>query len=152
METDLHRTIIEFIKQVLMKMGLTMDVEYEVTPEGFRIEISGDDSELLLKRRGEALDALQHIVNTAFRRRLPAQHLILIDCMNFRRNKDEELRRMVTLLIDRSKATGELQEIGPLNPYARRIVHLKVAEDPTMASESTGDAFLKSVVISVRDS
>jgi|TARA_B100001750_G_C15418033_1_gene551395 spoIIIJ-associated protein len=152
METDLHRTIIEFIKQVLMKMGLTMDVEYEVTPEGFRIEISGDDSELLLKRRGEALDALQHIVNTAFRRRLPDQHLILIDCMNFRRNKDEELRRMVTLLIDRSKATGELQEIGPLNPYARRIVHLKVAEDPTMASESTGDAFLKSVVISVRDS
>ena len=76
----------------------------------------------------------------------------LIDCMNFRRNKDEELRRMVTLLIDRAKATGELQEIGPLNPYARRIVHLKVAEDPTMESESIGDAFLKSVVISVRDS
>ena len=152
MDTDLHRTIIEFIKQVLTQMGLTMDVEYEVTPEGFRIEISGDDSEILLKRRGEALDALQHVVNTAFRRRLPDQHLILIDCMNFRRNKDEELRRMVTLLIDRAKATGELQEIGPLNPYARRIVHLKVAEDPTMESESIGDAFLKSVVISVRDS
>jgi predicted RNA-binding protein Jag len=38
--------------------------------------------------------------------------------------------------------------MGPLNPYARRIVHLTVAEDTALTSESVGDAFLKSVVIS----
>jgi len=36
----------------------------------------------------------------------------------------------------------------PLNPYARRIVHLAVAEDPGMTSESIGDAFMKTVIIS----
>ena len=38
--------------------------------------------------------------------------------------------------------------MGPLNPYARRIVHMTVAEDPALASESIGDAFLKTVIIS----
>jgi predicted RNA-binding protein Jag len=37
-----------------------------------------------------------------------------------------------------------------LNPYARRIVHMAVAEDPTATSESVGDAFLKTVIISAR--
>jgi len=40
------------------------------------------------------------------------------------------------------------QEMGPLNPYSRRLVHLTVAEDPSMSSESIGDAFLKTVIIS----
>jgi len=46
--------------------------------------------------------------------------------------------------------TGTQQEMGPLNPYARRLVHLTVAEDPEMSSESIGDAFMKTVIISVR--
>ena len=47
-----------------------------------------------------------------------------------------------------SDAEVLLQELGPLNPYARRIVHLTVAEDDTLSSESIGDAFLKTIVIS----
>jgi predicted RNA-binding protein Jag len=43
------------------------------------------------------------------------------------------------------------QEMGPLNPYERRIVHLAVAEDPDVTSESIGDAFMKTVIISVKD-
>ena len=42
------------------------------------------------------------------------------------------------------------QEMGPLNPYERRIVHLAIAEDPSVSSESIGDAFLKTVIISAR--
>jgi predicted RNA-binding protein Jag len=40
------------------------------------------------------------------------------------------------------------QELGPLNPYDRRIVHLAIAEDPKVSSESIGDAFMKTVIIS----
>jgi predicted RNA-binding protein Jag len=50
--------------------------------------------------------------------------------------------------MDKVRTSGEPQEIGPLNPYARRIVHLTVAEDTALTSESSGDAFLKTVVIS----
>jgi predicted RNA-binding protein Jag len=50
--------------------------------------------------------------------------------------------------MDKARTSGAPQEIGPLNPYARRIVHLTVAEDTGLSSESIGDAFLKSIVIS----
>ena len=51
-------------------MGLTLDVAVNETPDGIRVEISGEGGEALLRRRAEALDALQVIVNTAFRRQL----------------------------------------------------------------------------------
>ena len=54
---------------------------------------------------------------------------------------------MAQLLMEKVRTSGRAQEIGPLNPYARRIVHLTVAEDKTLSSESIGDAFLKTVVI-----
>jgi predicted RNA-binding protein Jag len=55
---------------------------------------------------------------------------------------------MARFVMEKAKSTGVPQEMGPLNPYARRIVHLTVAEDPAMSSESIGDAFLKTVIIS----
>ena len=53
-------------------------------------------------------------------------------------------------MMERAKTTGTPQEMGPLNPYSRRLVHITVAEDAQMSSESIGDAFLKTVIISVR--
>ena len=64
--------------------------------------------------------------------------------------KDLELRQMAKLLADKVKQTGIDQQIGPLNPYERRIVHLAVAEIPGLATESVGDAFSKTVLISAR--
>ena len=72
----------------------------------------------------------------------------VVDALGFRRDKDVELRQMARFLMEKVKTSGGVQEIGPLNPYARRLVHLTVAEDPEMSSESIGDAFLKSIVIS----
>jgi spoIIIJ-associated protein len=57
---------------------------------------------------------------------------------------------MAVFLAQKARTTGVPQEIGPLNPYARRIVHLAVAEDPHVSSESIGDAFLKTVVITAK--
>ena len=45
---------------------------------------------------------------------------------------------------------GLAQEIGPLNPYERRIVHLAVSEVEKVSSESIGDAFEKTVIIAVK--
>jgi spoIIIJ-associated protein len=135
------------IRDVVAAMGLTLDVKVFDTPEAIRLEISGDGGEVLLKRKGEALDALQQIVNTGFRRELDDDRSFVVDCMGYRRGKDDELRQMTRYTMEKAKMSGP-QEMGPLNPYARRLVHLTVAEDPSMSSESIGDAFLKTVIIS----
>lgn len=147
---DVHGRVKEFVGQTLEAMGLTLEITVTDTPDSVRIDLSGEEGEVLLRRRAEALDALQHIVNTAFRRELDDDRTLVVDCLDYRRAKDAEVKQMAKFMMERAKLSGAPQEMGPLNPYARRLVHLTVAEDPKMASESVGDAFLKTVIISVR--
>jgi spoIIIJ-associated protein len=146
---DLHQRVREFAKQTVAAMGLPLDVTVVDAGDNIRVELSGEGGETLLRKKAEALDALQQIVNTAFRRELKDDRSFVVDCMEYRKAKDAELRQMARYMMDKARTAGP-QEMGPLNPYARRIVHLTVAEDPEMSSESIGDAFLKTVIISVR--
>jgi spoIIIJ-associated protein len=148
MSQDFDAKVVGFVQQVLGAMGLTLDVAVEEAMDNIRLNISGADADVLLRRKGEALDALQVIINTVFRRDARGDRHYVVDALGFRRDKDAELRQMAKFLMDKAKTSGAPQEIGPLNPYARRIVHLTVAEDELLSSESVGDAFLKTVVIS----
>jgi len=148
MTDTLDARVTDFLTDVLGAMGLSLDVSLEETPDAIRVNITGDGAETLLRRQGETLDALQVIVNTAFRREERGDRHYLVDAMAFRKGKDEELRQTARTLMTKARESGVAQEMGPLNPYARRIVHLTVADEPGMSSESIGDAFLKTVVIS----
>jgi spoIIIJ-associated protein len=147
---DVQQKVAGFMQDVLNAMGLSLDVHVNDLPDGIRIELSGEGGEVLLRRKGEALDALQQIVNTGFRRELDDDRSFVVDCMDYRKAKDAELRQMARYIMEKARTTGTPQEMGPLNPYARRLVHLTVAEDPEMSSESIGDAYLKTVIISSR--
>jgi spoIIIJ-associated protein len=146
---ELQEKVREFTRQTVAAMGLPLDVAVVDAGDNIRVELSGEGGEALLRRKAEALDALQQIVNTAFRRELNDDRSFVVDCMDYRKAKDAELRQMARFIMEKARVAGP-QEMGPLNPYARRLVHLTVAEDPQMSSESIGDAFLKTVIISVR--
>ena len=139
-----------FVENVVKAMGVTLSVNVEETSEGTRINLEGEDGGVLVRRGGEGLQALQHIVATAFRKQLGDDNRIVIDCNGFRKDKDAELRQMAHFIAEKARSSGAPQEMGPLNPYERRIVHLAIAEDPTVASESIGDAFMKMVIISTK--
>ena len=147
---DLHGQVRDFVQKTLGAMGLPLDISIQDLPDSVRVDLAGDGGEVLLRRRAEALDALQHIVNTAFRRQLKDDRTFVVDCLEYRKAKDAELRQMAKYMMEKAKSTGVAQEMGPLNPYARRLVHIAVAEDPQLSSESIGDAFLKTVIIAVR--
>jgi len=139
-----------FVKDVVNAMGVALTVSVEETAEGTRINLEGEDGGVLVRRGGEGLQALQHIVATTFRKQLGDDNRIVIDCNGFRKDKDAELRQMARFVAEKARSSGVPQEMGPLNPYERRIVHLAIAEDPTVTSESIGDAFLKTVIISTK--
>jgi spoIIIJ-associated protein len=142
--------MVEFVQAVTTAMGLEAEVSVEPIEDGTRILIAGDGCEVLIRRKAVGLDALQHLVNAGFRREHPGRHIV-VDCLDYRKGKDAELRETAKVLADRARETGMPQEVGPLNPYARRIVHLAIAEDPNASSESIGDAFLKTVVITAEE-
>jgi len=146
----LTRQIADFVQSVVKAMGVELTARIEDSPEGTRINLEGDDGGVLIRRGGEGLQALQHVVATAFRRQLGDDNRVVVDCNGFRKDKDAEIKRMARFMAEKARTSGMPQEIGPLNPYERRIVHIAIAEDPTVSSESIGDAFMKTVIISAR--
>lgn len=145
---SIEQQVVDFVTRVVGEMGLGLKASVETTADGTRINLEGEGADALLARRGEGLQALQHIVDSAFRRQLGEKRL-LVDCMDFRRGKDNELKAMATFLAEKAKTTGADQNIGPLNAYERRLVHLAVAEIDGVTSESIGDAAVKTVTISL---
>jgi spoIIIJ-associated protein len=147
---DGTQPIVDFLARVTEAMGIRTPVDVEQTADGPRLNLSGEEAELLVRHRGEPLKALQHIVDMAFGRRLADDKRVFVDALAYRKGKDIELREMAKLLAEKVKQTGVDQQLGPLNPYERRIVHMAVAEVPGATTESVGDAFSKTVLISLR--
>ncbi len=143
-----HDEISTFVQSIAEKMGLELTASAEEMPDGVRINLDGEDGTLLTRRQGEALAALQHIVSAIYRHETAEGRRLVVDCQGYRKNKDSELRQMALFLGEKARTTGLAQEIGPLNPYERRIVHMAVSEIEGVGSESIGDAFEKVVIIS----
>ena len=142
--------ITAFVDTVVTAMGLNLTAEPEEMPDGLRINLDGEDGGLLIRRQGEALAALQHIVAAVFRQEVDERRRLVVDCQGYRKSKDAELKQMAKFLAEKARDSGLAQEIGPLNPYERRIVHLSVSEVENVSSESIGDAFEKTVIIAVK--
>jgi spoIIIJ-associated protein len=150
MTSDVTRPIVQFLERFIAALGISATVNVEETDDGPRLNLTGDEAELLVRHRGEPLKALQHVVDTAYGRALPNEKRVFVDALEYRKGKDIELRNMAKFLAEKAKQTGVDQQLGPLNPYERRIVHLSVAEVPGVTTESVGDAFSKTVLISLR--
>ena len=147
---DATEPIVEFLGRVTGALGLTTPIQVEQTSDGARINLSGEDAELLVRHRGEPLKALQHVVDMSFGRGAGDDKRVFVDALAYRKGKELELKQMARLLAEKVKETGADQQLGPLNPYERRLVHMAVSEIPGVATESIGDAFAKTVFISLR--
>ncbi len=148
--SDSTQPIVDFLERVAGAFGIDASVTREDTPDGPRLNFEGDEAELLARHRGEPLKALQHIVDSAFARDIRDERRVFVDALGYRKGKDIELRQMAKLLAERARQSGLDQQLGPLNPYERRLVHMAVAEVPGVTTESIGDAFSKTVLISSR--
>jgi spoIIIJ-associated protein len=142
--------VLEFLNRLTAAFGIETAVDAAETADGLRLNLTGEQAEILIRHRGEPLKALQHVVDMAFGRGSDDGQRIFLDALSYRQGKDIELGKMAKFLAEKVKQTGLDQQLGPLNPYERRIVHLAVAEVPGVATESIGDAFSKTVHISLR--
>jgi spoIIIJ-associated protein len=150
MTNEASRPIVEFLDKFVAALGIKAAINVEETLDGPRLNLSGDEAELLVRHRGEPLKALQHVVDMSFGRSLDGEKRVFVDALEYRKGKDIELRKMARFLAEKARDSGVDQQLGPLNPYERRIVHMAVAEIPGATTESIGDAFSKTVLISVR--
>jgi spoIIIJ-associated protein len=149
-DLDFNVRVRDFVTGVTTAMGLSLEATVEDTPDGPRVNLTGEEGEVLLRHKAEGLHALQHVTSAIFRDELPDNQRVLVDCMSFRRDKDVELRQMAIFLGEKAQRSGLEQKLGPLNAYERRIVHMAVAEQGLADTESIGDAAVKVVLITAK--
>jgi predicted RNA-binding protein Jag len=143
--------ITEFVQKVVDAMDLDLEASAEEMPDGVRINLTGEDGNVLIRKQGEALAALQHIVAAIYRHETAEGRRLVVDCMGYRKGKDDE--PAADGAVSRRQGQGQRPGRRRLAASTRtsvRIVHLAVAELESVTSESIGDAFEKTVIISVK--
>ena len=106
-----------------------------------------DDMERLLGRDGQALGAVEYVVNRIIARRWPNAVRIMLDAGGFRERQDRELSTLALSLAEKAKASQAPQSTRPLPSYQRRIVHLALQTVTDIQTKSKGDGPLKRVLI-----
>src|SRR6266480_3488274 len=117
---------------------------------GCLLSIDGTDSGLLLNQGGEVLDALQQILNQALGRSLPKGQRIICDANNYRAAREAELRAMASHAARQVRATSSPFVFGPMEPMERRIIHLSLAAEEDLATESIGEGNARRLRVSLK--
>ena len=103
------------------------------------IDVDGSDAALLRNENGELLDSFESLVNQIFARQLPAGERITCDVGGFRAFREAELRAMARHAAERVRTTGVPFTFGTMNANERRVIHLSLADELDLLTESIGE-------------
>ncbi len=110
-------------------------------------DIDGDDSGLLIGRRGDTLRALQFLVSFIASRRLGDRVNLFVDVSGYQERRYETLRSLAQRNARRVASSGREITLEPMPPNERRIVHMTLADDPDVNTISDGVGDGRRVVI-----
>jgi spoIIIJ-associated protein len=153
---ELEEAAVSVLKDLLSRLELEAEVVSEIRPplggaEGapdvINLNVKGDDLGILIGRRGQTLAALQHVVRLIVANQAKARVPIVIDVEGYKQRRYEALQALARRVAEQVKTRGRPFALEPMPAYERRIIHLTLADDPDVATESTGDGEVRKVVI-----
>ncbi|HEX8136420.1 MAG TPA: R3H domain-containing nucleic acid-binding protein [Pyrinomonadaceae bacterium] len=142
----------DFLNAIFDGVGFKLRATVGESTEGCLLAIEGADSTLLLNEGGELLEAFQQLVNQAFGRALPRGERIVCDVENFRATREAELRAMARHAAQRVRSTGVAFTFGPMNSNERRVIHLTLAHEDDLHTESVGEGDARRLKVSLKSS
>jgi spoIIIJ-associated protein len=137
----------ESLKTILELIPIEASVTARQEEDRIILSIEGDQSGILIGRKGRTLDALQFIVSKIVNKSLDQKVRVVIDSENYRERRREALVEMALKIGEKAKRIQKPITTGPLNPHDRRIIHLALKDDEELDTKSRGDGVLKKVLI-----
>jgi spoIIIJ-associated protein len=128
----------ELLEEIVDSMGLDVDVRIEQSDGVLTGSIEGDDVGLFIGRRGQTIDAVQHLAQRIVFRGGAAESRVVIDADGYRERRAETLRSIALDAAEESLRTGEAVELDPMPASERRIVHEYLRERATVETHSEG--------------
>jgi spoIIIJ-associated protein len=140
----------DYLEELLDLLDFDGDIDLDVEGSRAMVSIDGsDDLNKLVGRKGEVLDALQELTRLAIHQKTAVRSRLMLDIAGWRRRRREELAALGDKVARRVLESGDREELAPMTPFERKIVHDAVAAVEGVRSESEGVEPSRRVVVLV---
>lgn len=138
----------EFLRGLLDRMGVQADMEIHPREGGgLNVELSGSGIGAVIGRRGETLDAIQHLTNYVVNRGNDKRSHINVDAENYRAKREESLVRLAEKMAAKTIKYKRSMALEPMNSYERHIIHTALQDYEGVTTSSTGSEPNRRVVV-----
>ena len=130
----------EFLEKVFdkMNMDVTIDMKYNEEEKSVSINLIGGDMGVLIGKRGQTLDSLQHLVSLVINKHSEDYLRVKLDTENYRERRKETLENLAKNIAYKVKRTRRPVSLEPMNPYERRIIHATLQDDRYVVTKCEG--------------
>lgn len=147
-EDDPAAVLEDLLAEIADRLGLDVEVEVEEADGELRGCLRGEDVGLFIGRRGQTIDAVQHLAQRIVFPDGPSEVRVVIDAEGYRERRAETLRADADAAADEALGTGEPVELDPMSASERRIVHEHLRERGDVQTHSEGDEPERRLVVS----
>lgn len=147
---DSEKRAKDFLNKIFEITDEDVTVESEIDGEILKINLSGPDMGIVIGKRGETLDALQHLTSLVVNRGDKSFLKVSLDAENYREKRNVALEELAGKLANKVMRTGRNQTLEPMNAYERRIIHSALQNHETVTTYSIGQGVNRKVVIALK--
>lgn len=139
---------IDYITSILKAMDINAEFSVYQNETGAIIDIKSDNNGTVIGRRGETLDSIQYLCSIIVNKGDKDYFRITIDCLNYRNKRKETLEQLAVKVAKSVIRSGRSQQLEPMNPYERRVIHSAISEIEGVSSRSVGEEPYRKIIIS----
>ncbi|MFH0777874.1 MAG: RNA-binding cell elongation regulator Jag/EloR [Candidatus Eisenbacteria bacterium] len=142
----------KLVKELLAFMGFSCTVLCTDTNDSLEVSLGPTSADgLLIGKRGETLECLQHVVSKMVNRDASNWKHVSVDVGGYRKRRESQLVKLANSLADRVSSSGQEISTEPLKAFERRVIHVTLRDHPAVRSFAVGEGFVKRVVIGPKD-
>jgi spoIIIJ-associated protein len=137
----------KILNDLLTRMGVQASIQVEDQDGHVVLNIVGQDLGMLIGRRGQTLDALQYLLRLIATRHSDDRVPIIVDVEGYKQHRYDDLRTLALNIAEQVKIQKSSFRLEPMSSYERRIIHMTLADNPYVTTESTGEGEYRKVVV-----
>lgn len=147
---DVEEALAAFLRELVAKMHLEVDVRVEQEDGVLRCALDGKDAGILIGRKGETLEALEVLVRTFLARKGAGELPLEVDVSGYRKRREEALRKLAERMARKVVREKKKVRLAPMNARERRIIHMALKDHPEVVTYSIGEEPNRRVVIDLK--
>lgn len=144
------KTVTNFLKELTISMNVLADIKVDKVGKNLNIELSGENMGILIGKRGQTLDAIQHLTNLVVNKGIAPYVNIIVDTEGYRERRKQSLENLSHSIARKVKITRKSVTLEPMSSIERRIIHYALESEKGVVTKSVGSEPYRYVIIEPR--